>query len=79
MSRYSGNHDTCPVCKLKYKNLRTGLCYDEVYQMLWRSAEDPNEWRYKRRNTILGFWHSIKQEYWEQHKKLCEEEMNVTL
>jgi len=71
MSRYSGNHEACPVCGLKYKNLQTGLCYDEVFQMLWRTSEDSKEWRYKRRRTVLGLWHQIKQEYWKQHKEMC--------
>ena len=28
--------------------------------MFWTDSEDSNQWRYKRRHTILGKWHQIK-------------------
>lgn len=34
-------------------------------------SEDPQDWRYKRRNTVLGFWHMCKRLDWEQHKRDC--------
>jgi hypothetical protein len=35
--------------------------------MLWHATE----FRYKRRGTILGLWHSIKKSMWEHHLDTC--------
>jgi hypothetical protein len=32
--------------------------------MLWIADEDSSRWRYKRRGTVLGFWHSLKLAMW---------------
>lgn len=45
-----------------YDHFRTGLTYREVYQMLWSPSANPADWRYKRRATVLGFWHQLKQQ-----------------
>jgi hypothetical protein len=71
MSRYHGNEDECPVCGLKYRQLRTGYSYQDVFLMLWRGEDDPSEWVYKKRNTVLGKWHQIKQEMWSWHLREC--------
>jgi hypothetical protein len=47
------------------------MTYGEVFEMLWRAEGDPASWRYKRRHTVLGLWHQIKQEGWERHKMCC--------
>lgn len=40
---------------------------------MWTPEDsDPSEWRYKRRGTVLGLWHSIKQDMWEHHKEMCD-------
>jgi len=62
----------CPYCGLRYDDLRTGLTYQEVYQMYWMYSSDPRDWKYKRRHTILGKWHQIKLEMWEEHIRACE-------
>lgn len=63
--------DVCSVCGLTYAELRTGLTYADVYALLWSASDDRRTWRYKRRNTILGKWHEIKQELWAQHLDEC--------
>ncbi len=45
-----------------YDKLRTGLTYHEVYVMLNTSEKH----RYKRRGSVLGFWHEIKLQLYEQ-------------
>ena len=67
MSKYRGNHDRCPHCGVKYKDFRTGFSYYDVFLMYWSADSDPNTWKYKRRSTVLGKWHQIKKELWEQH------------
>lgn len=68
MSRYHGNSDACPCCGLTYGRFRTGLTYRDVYSFLMGGEDD---WRYKRRGTVLGHWHQIKLEWWEKHLSDC--------
>lgn len=77
MSRYKGNAERCPGCKITYKRFTTGFTYDQVKQMLWDNSTDSADWKYKRRGTVLGMWFSIKQELWERHKDECEAENTV--
>lgn len=63
----------CPNCGISYGDFKTGYTYDEVYQMFWVSEYDSSKWKYKRRNTILGKWHQIKQEMWAHHLESCGE------
>jgi hypothetical protein len=46
----------------KYDEFRTGLSYAEIYNMLKTSTKH----RSKRRGTVLGFWHEIKLQLYEQ-------------
>jgi hypothetical protein len=73
MSRYVGNSDTCPHCGLRYARFRTGMSYQDVFIMYWTESEDSSDWRYKKRNTVLGKWHQIKQEMWKYHINQCEQ------
>ncbi len=71
MSRYSGNSDKCPHgCGLTYGKLRTGLRYYDVFTMLMDNRADRDEWKYKRRHTVLGAWFQIKRSMWDYH---CDE------
>lgn len=67
MSRYRGNGDKCPHCGITYRRFPTGLTFAEVRVMLWSPEDDPNTWRYKRRRTVLGYWHMLKLEWWKYH------------
>lgn len=67
MSRYRGNADECPHCGMKYGRFTTGLRYYDVFLMLKDYSNDPSDWTYKRRGTVLGKWHQIKKQMWEYH------------
>jgi hypothetical protein len=64
----------CPTCDRQYTDFRTELTYQDIYDMLVVGSADPADWRYKRRGTVLGLWHQIKQSMWKQHIEDCEQE-----
>lgn len=72
VSRYIRNTDQCPYCQLTYERLRTNLSYVEVQRTLWVVSINSNEWRHKRRSSVLGKWHEIKQRVWKDHLDECE-------
>ena len=45
-----------------YDELKTGLTYHDVYTMLRHSEKHSN----KRRGSVLGFWHELKLQLYEQ-------------
>jgi hypothetical protein len=45
-----------------FDEFRTGLTYAEVYEMLRESRKHSH----KRRGSVLGFWHEIKLQLYEQ-------------
>lgn len=57
----------------EYRRFRTGLTFRDVRAMLWTSSPDPRDWRYKRRGTVLGLWHQIKQEMWREAQRRADE------
>ena len=63
---------TCP-CGASYRDLKTGLTFAEVKAMMRVHSEDPRDWRYKRRRSVLGYWHQIKREMWETLHRSCEQ------
>lgn len=75
MSNYRGNGDQCPTCGMTYGDFRCPLIttYREAFECLMDGSDDPSEWRYKRRRTVLGYWHMCKKQAWEQHKIDCAE------
>ena len=79
MSRWSGRHDTCPICGITYESFKTGMSFGDVRMMLWVGDPDYSRWKYKRRHTVLGLWHSIKLSMWNEHVYLCEEQLRYTL
>lgn len=36
--------------------------------------EDRARWKNKRRNTVLGRWHQVKKEMWQEHSEACAQE-----
>ena len=46
----------------KYDEFRTGLTYSEVYNMLRTSRKHSQ----KRKGSVLGFWHELKQQLYER-------------
>lgn len=67
MSNYRGNAERCPHCGITYGKFRTGMTYQQVYDLLKDNESDPEKWKYKRRHTILGNWFAMKQQLWAQH------------
>jgi hypothetical protein len=67
-----------------YEAFRTGLTFQDVYEMIWSYSDDPRDWpkapavpKLKRdgkktagrRHTVLGKWREIKLAMWEDHKR----------
>lgn len=70
----------CPHCGAQYHRFRTGLTYRAVYEMLWSyNDEDTSTWKYKRRHTILGYWHMLKKQMWDEHLYVCEQSAHYAL
>jgi hypothetical protein len=63
----------CPNCGVYYDDFRTGFTFTDIFQMFWKPEHDPSKWKYKRRNTVLGKWHQIKLEMWNEHLEHCGE------
>lgn len=72
MSRYRGNRQRCPHCVITYKQFNTGLTYAMVFDMMKDYSDDPRNWKYKRRHTVLGYWHSVKKRMWKEHFGECK-------
>lgn len=51
-----------------YDRFRTGLTFADVKEMLKSHSTDPKDWKYRRRGTVLGFWHQLKRQMYEQMK-----------
>ena len=65
--------ERCPHCGLDYDTFRTGCTYRDVWWMMWSSSDDPVDWRYKRRHSVLGRWRQLKLEMWDHHIEHCPE------
>lgn len=52
-----------------FDEFRTGLTYQDVFNMLRDESDNPQEWKYKSRGVILGKWHQLKLELYE---RACE-------
>lgn len=62
---------TCPDCGLEYDDMRTGLTFADVRQMMFVANPDPSTWRFKRRHGVLGAWHQAKLSMWADHLAVC--------
>lgn len=58
---------------IPYDDFRTGLTFGEVRMMFWSYNEDSSTWRYKRRGTVLGKWHQIKLEMYDEYLRRVEQ------
>ncbi len=65
--------NTCPHCGMTYDQLRTGYTFADIRAMLWVNSDDSAEWKYKRRNTVLGYWRALKLAMWDVHLGQCEQ------
>lgn len=76
VSKFKVN-ERCPYCGIRYPDFRTGLRYQDVFDMLKVDDDpDPSTWTYKRRRRVLRVWCGIKKEMWEYHTDLggCPED-----
>jgi hypothetical protein len=65
------HHQECPACGLKYEDFRTGLTFQDVKDTFWSGSDDPADWKYSRRHSVLGRWHQMKLELWTEHTDNC--------
>lgn len=65
------NFETCQTCGVKYQDFRTGLDFRTVREMMWVASDDTRDWKYKRRNGVLGYWRMIKLAMWNEHMVSC--------
>ena len=49
-----------------YDSFRTGLKFADVKRWARSESEDPSDWRYSRRGTVLGMWHAYKRQLYEE-------------
>lgn len=49
-----------------YDSFRTGLKFADVKAWARVESEDPKDWRYSRRGTVLGMWHQHKLQLYEE-------------
>lgn len=61
----------CPHCGLEYDDMKTGYTFASVRAEMFKASDDPSQWRQKRRNSVLGFWHELKLGLWEYHIGQC--------
>lgn len=74
-SCYGESHGlTCRVCGLRYDDMRTGLTFKDVRNLIITIGWCTKRQRVKngRRHGVLGFWHELKRSYWDQHVGMCE-------
>ncbi len=81
-SRWGANHGkVCRACGEKYDRMTTGMTFTEVRNLIITIGTDrkTGKTKYGRRSGVLGFWHELKVQQWEQHLGLCEGAMNDAL
>jgi hypothetical protein len=49
-----------------YDSFRTGLKFADVKRWARSESENPKDWRYSRRGTVLGMWHAYKLQLYEE-------------
>lgn len=60
------------VCGAAYDDMRTGMTFTEVKRMMFVHNDDPSTWRYRRRHSVLGYWHMLKLSFWYSAHDACE-------
>lgn len=67
------NSETCTVCGISYKEFRCSITtFAEAKQALYNHSEqDSSKWKYKRRHSVLGYWHYVKKTEWFYHLEQC--------
>jgi hypothetical protein len=72
----SVRRDTRCECGAKYGDMRTGLTFSSVAQMM--KTHDPETYRQiRRRRQILGFWRELKLMQWNMEHESCHLSFNI--
>lgn len=61
------------TCGARFDAFRTGLTFADVKQLMYVGEADPTLWRNKSRRAVLGHWHEIKRDLWDQAHGHCPE------
>lgn len=64
MAKFSDRPDTCPSCRLQYKDMKTNLTFELVRRELKGR-------KFVVRSSVLGFWRELKMNYWDAHLGQC--------
>lgn len=51
---------------MTYAQFRTGLCYRDVFAMLWVDNPDRTTWKHKSRGVVLWHWSQINRAMWDE-------------
>ena len=66
----------CRGCGLRYDDFTTGMTFKEVRNLIiaigWCTKK--NKIKHGRRSGVLGYWHELKLQFWDQHVGMCETE-----
>jgi hypothetical protein len=64
----------CRICGERYDDMRTGLTFKEVRNLIISIGFCTKMGHVKngRRAGVLGYWHELKLQFWDQHVGLCE-------
>ena len=52
-----------------YEKFTTGMTYEDVYAELFTNSDDPNDWRYKGRSGVLGYWKELKEKMYAEYRR----------
>jgi hypothetical protein len=63
----------CSHCGMEYDEFDTGETFQSIKDDLYVASDNPEDWVYKGRHTVLGRWHALKQSMWADHLAQCEE------
>lgn len=63
----------CPGCGLKYDDMRTGMTFKDVRNLIITIGTDrkTGKTKYGRRGGVLGYHHELKLMMWDQHVGEC--------
>jgi len=64
--------DGCPKhCRYRDFKVFDQQGFVETRQEMFVASDDPADWKYKRRGSVLGRMHAHKRELWEQYILGC--------
>jgi len=64
--------DGCPLaCKYADFKVYSKSGFGETVSSMFVDSDDPADWKYKRRHTVLGKMHAHKLELWKHHTEHC--------